>query len=304
MFPLVDDTRVRFAEAGRDIVFDAVEHFALTDPARGRLVTSLLPLDDMGVFLVRSTGHDIALSERTRTTFIAPLSGEIRVEIEGARARGVPGRSMLLRPGFRSTQVRPPDASPFAAIAVIAPLAPGAGETAPAQSFDPGADATADAMHGYLRYFAQAYAPTDSPLRGPAALRATQALLRDFFAAMAPAAARSALSLSERRVRQAEEMILARHDEPIAIADVAAAIGVSIRSLQLAFRERRQRSPRDVLNQVRLEAARARLTAAGPEDRVTDLALACGFTHFGRFAVAYREAFGERPSDTLRRARG
>lgn len=33
---------------------------------------------------------------------------------------------------------------------------------------------------------------------------------------------------------------------------------------------------------------------------VTQTALNHGFTHFGRFSVAYRQMFGERPSDTLR----
>lgn len=33
---------------------------------------------------------------------------------------------------------------------------------------------------------------------------------------------------------------------------------------------------------------------------VTQTALDHGFTHFGRFSVAYRQMFGERPSDTLR----
>jgi hypothetical protein len=36
---------------------------------------------------------------------------------------------------------------------------------------------------------------------------------------------------------------------------------------------------------------------------VTAIAMACGFTHMSRFALEYRQHFGERPSDTLRRAR-
>jgi len=36
---------------------------------------------------------------------------------------------------------------------------------------------------------------------------------------------------------------------------------------------------------------------------VTDVASALGFTHLGRFAIAYREVLGESPSQTLRRRR-
>jgi transcriptional regulator GlxA family with amidase domain len=36
---------------------------------------------------------------------------------------------------------------------------------------------------------------------------------------------------------------------------------------------------------------------------VTDVAMSLGFPELGRFAVLYRESFGETPSDTKRRAR-
>jgi AraC-like DNA-binding protein len=37
---------------------------------------------------------------------------------------------------------------------------------------------------------------------------------------------------------------------------------------------------------------------------VTAVAARYGFTHFGRFAAAYRRRFGELPSVTFNRARG
>ena len=36
---------------------------------------------------------------------------------------------------------------------------------------------------------------------------------------------------------------------------------------------------------------------------ITSIATGLGFTHLGRFSIAYREVFGESPSQTLRRGR-
>ena len=52
-----------------------------------------------------------------------------------------------------------------------------------------------------------------------------------------------------------------------------------------------------------MELARARL-GSGAATAVTEVALACGFEHLGRFSTRYRDRFGESPSETLRRARG
>ena len=35
--------------------------------------------------------------------------------------------------------------------------------------------------------------------------------------------------------------------------------------------------------------------------RIMDVALRCGFPHFGRFSIAYRRRYGETPSQTLTR---
>jgi transcriptional regulator GlxA family with amidase domain len=37
-------------------------------------------------------------------------------------------------------------------------------------------------------------------------------------------------------------------------------------------------------------------------ESVKDICLKWGFFHFGRFSSAYREVYGEKPSDTKRRA--
>jgi AraC-like DNA-binding protein len=53
----------------------------------------------------------------------------------------------------------------------------------------------------------------------------------------------------------------------------------------------------------RLNAARNVLLREDPAGRrVTDVATELGFSELGRFAVRYREMFGESPSETLRRS--
>jgi AraC-like DNA-binding protein len=52
-----------------------------------------------------------------------------------------------------------------------------------------------------------------------------------------------------------------------------------------------------------LLAAHQWLAAGAPANTVTEAALRFGFMHLGRFSVAYRQAIGELPSQTLVAAR-
>ena len=77
--------------------------------------------------------------------------------------------------------------------------------------------------------------------------------------------------------------------------------GLSQRSLQLLFRKHLGCTPMQWVRQARLDRVRERLLQARFGDTVTKVALDCGFAQLGGFAQAYRERFGEQPSDTLRR---
>jgi AraC-like DNA-binding protein len=105
------------------------------------------------------------------------------------------------------------------------------------------------------------------------------------------------------RLRRAEEYLAARLRESVSLAEVAAAAGVSVRTLSRGFRERHGVGPIGFLHRRRLEAARGDLLATAPGyATVTEVAHRYGFAHTGRFAIAYRRAFGESPSTTLRRS--
>lgn len=91
-------------------------------------------------------------------------------------------------------------------------------------------------------------------------------------------------------------------DDRPSVANVAQRLGVTERTLQVAFKDALGVSPSRYILARRLHDAR-RLLIDGLEPNVTDAALGTGFQHFGRFSQHYRILFGECPSQTVRRAR-
>ncbi|MBI0293927.1 AraC family transcriptional regulator [Streptomyces sp. PRKS01-29] len=89
-------------------------------------------------------------------------------------------------------------------------------------------------------------------------------------------------------------------DQPLTVADIAAAAHVSIRALQYAFRRHLDTTPMAYLRRVRLAHAHHDLAIADPETAtVADIAARWGFFHPARFAALYRETHGTIPSATL-----
>jgi len=107
--------------------------------------------------------------------------------------------------------------------------------------------------------------------------------------------------MAPRHVRRVEELIAQNPALPHRLADLAEQVGVSIRALQAGFQRFRGMTPTQFTLQKRLEKAHADLLRADQPARVTEIALAAGFGHLGRFAQAYRERYGEHPSETLAR---
>ncbi|MBR0798324.1 AraC family transcriptional regulator [Bradyrhizobium jicamae] len=106
-----------------------------------------------------------------------------------------------------------------------------------------------------------------------------------------------------RLVREAEHLM--RTGGPsVTVSEVAHMLRVSLRSLELGFRDARQMTPTQAHRQIRLNAAREALLNPTPSTSVTSVALSCGFPHLARFSNYYRLTFGEPPNKTLRRCRG
>lgn len=105
-------------------------------------------------------------------------------------------------------------------------------------------------------------------------------------------------------VTVAEQHALQCAAEHLHVPALCRATGVSERTLEYAFKEIMGLSPVAYLIRLRLHRARAALLAAEPgSTRVSVEALKCGFWHFGEFSRAYKQCFGELPSQTLRSGR-
>jgi AraC-like DNA-binding protein len=88
--------------------------------------------------------------------------------------------------------------------------------------------------------------------------------------------------------------------EGISIADVAARVGVTPRTLQNGFRKAFNLTPAEYIRRARVEALHRALLAADETAGVTNLMVNVGIVNFGRYAQYYREHIGVSPSTTLK----
>ena len=105
-----------------------------------------------------------------------------------------------------------------------------------------------------------------------------------------------------RIVKVVEEYALAQQGANIHVTDLCRITGVSERTLEYAFKEVMGMTPVAFLAKLRLNRVRQALIAARLDSTtVAAEALRWGFWHFGEFARAYGQWFGELPSETLAR---
>jgi len=129
----------------------------------------------------------------------------------------------------------------------------------------------------------------------------TTLLLSSLPSSVASAFQRPAPSADPIAVRRARDFMAANAERAISMAEIAAASGVSLRSLQDAYRKSRAMTLGEGLLSLRLERFRESLIERGNPASVADAAFSAGFGHLGRAAAAYRERYGEAPSETLKR---
>lgn len=107
--------------------------------------------------------------------------------------------------------------------------------------------------------------------------------------------------IAPRHVHRAIDFMHENIDQPISMAVIAEAAGVSLRTLENGFRAFRETTPAAYLRSIRLKAAREDLLDPFNNQSVKAICLKWGFFHFGRFALAYRATYGESPSETRKR---
>ena len=103
-------------------------------------------------------------------------------------------------------------------------------------------------------------------------------------------------------VKTAEDYAMAQSGDRLYVTELCKVAAVSERTLEYAFKEIMGLTPVTYLTRLRLHRVRQALLAAPQgSTTVTTEALNWGFWHFGEFSRAYKECFGELPSETLRR---
>lgn len=91
-----------------------------------------------------------------------------------------------------------------------------------------------------------------------------------------------------------------RAQEAPSIADIAALLGISARSLSGGFRRFRGITPHDYLTARRLDGLRKALEEAPAGETVSSVASMWGYVNLTAMAASYRQRFGESPYQTLR----
>lgn len=162
--------------------------------------------------------------------------------------------------------------------------------------------------HLVTMLMAELQAPTQTVLGNEASNRSFSdiliyTLLRALAHNYSDQISRPSLSATPGILRRAEDYMKANVEEPIALHEVAAAAGCSVRSLQFTFRNFRNTTPLLAIRKFRLEAAREALRRGHTEDTITAIAHRYGFSNPGRFTRFYRAAFGESPMHVMSRRR-
>ena len=102
-------------------------------------------------------------------------------------------------------------------------------------------------------------------------------------------------------LRRATAYIEEHAADDVGIGDVAGAVYVTPRALQYMFRRHLDSTPMAYLRRVRLDHVHRDLVAGDRSTTtVTAAAARWGFAHTGRFALLYRETYGQSPHVTLR----
>lgn len=306
-YPPIVVTSDRQAFELSERTFTKLDGFKFHDRERRRLVSSGPRFDGWSALLINSSGHRVALNEEERVGVLVPYRGTIEVEREGKTASAGPMEVLIVDRGCRETRL----SKDYLGVLIQVP-ATGAKrmDAGLATSLEQALLREPLVRVAAAEALSQAHRLVEQVERleaAPSSLGGWTALVQPLWSALASAICRtgqkSPAALSLRQLRAAEEFIAANAGTELSLGTIAQAVGVGGRSLQAAFRRHRRCTPLEFLTEQRLRLARERLLGVGGRGLVTGIAIDCGFSHLGRFAAKYRQAFGETPLDTVRGAR-
>lgn len=96
--------------------------------------------------------------------------------------------------------------------------------------------------------------------------------------------------------RQAAELMAVECEQPLSVAEIAARVGVGVRTLQVGFQQVYGTTPRAYLRELRLQRAHAELIS-NPDVTIASVAYRWGFSTPSRFATHHRRHFGVHPAE-------
>jgi AraC-like DNA-binding protein len=297
-------------------LFTAGGPLKLAAAPRPRAIVHQFRLPGLGLGHVWSTGHRLTVSDPDTFTFLLPVEGSIRSSARGTDIVGHAGSLLAFPPDRRDTQVMPDGQRAFRSFALIVPrdrlvAAVRAGgleakidlaSFAP-RAFGPAGHAAAAGLARLADLLASDVAARARSVQTAEGRAAWDCLIMARVLDLLAADDAPAPAMHPRARRALVDRALAYiHAEYASIstaASIAEACGVSLRTLETAFRDEVHATPTEMLRRLRLDLAHAMLSQ-GQGQSVTEIALACGFGHLGRFAGAYRARFGLAPSNTRR----
>lgn len=319
-FERIEDYSTHRTNAPYRGLFTGARRPVLHDAKAARLLIDRAHVGTMVLGRVRSTGHDVPVLEDRYLSVIVPFSGKVLTEFRGREILARPGDAVVVSRGLRTTRVQGLKSADYQALVLMIDLDDLAALLAQfdksgrpslqrgdfALSLKSTQDRVAAQLITLVRLLAEDMAADIPSAASIEAQRGWQAILSEKLAALLRTSGHlsyeenPARAGRETHVRQGLDYIRENFADITTIAEVAEAAGISIRTLETAFRDLLDKSPLEVLTEWRMDEARRRLLKADDGASVTQIALDCGFGHTGRFATAYRHRFGERPSETLR----
>jgi AraC-like DNA-binding protein len=164
---------------------------------------------------------------------------------------------------------------------------------------------SAASWHRTLDFAETTFAAEDAVPHSPTVMAAAHALaaatLECFPSNLAGPASAESDGATPAALSRALSFVQDHADTDIGVNDIAAAVHLTPRAVQYLFRRRLDTTPTEYVRSVRLHRAHQDLIAGNHcTTTVSAVAARWGFAHTGRFAVLYRQTYGQSPHTTLR----